>query len=61
MTSRVRFNLSKTTLLFALFMAFACAERVKIDGTIPLAKRSIALLETDVVIYTNDIDFEPKD
>jgi hypothetical protein len=42
-------------------MASVCAERVRSEGMIKLAKRSIALLEPDVVIYTNDIDFAPKD
>ena len=42
-------------------MVSACAERVRSEGMIKLARRSVALLEPDVVIYTNDIDFVPKD
>ena len=36
------------------------ADRVNYEGVVKLAKRSVALLEPDVVIYTNDIDFQPK-
>ena len=35
------------------------AARVNHGGVIKNCKRSLALLEPDVVVYTNDIDFKP--
>ena len=59
MTSRIRYNLSAFALLCLVLISSVAANRVSHQGVIKNCKRSLALLEPDVVIYTNDIDFQP--
>ena len=62
MTSGYRYNTSKLALLYlTLISSIAGAARVNQSGVIKNCKRSLALLEPDVVIYTNDIDFKPDE
>ena len=60
MTSRQRFNFTVLAIFcFCLSISLVDADLISYHGVIKNCKRSLALLEPDVVIYTNDIDFKP--
>ena len=62
MTSKLRLKITKSVLIcIFLIGVIVNADRISHSGVIKNCKRSLALLEPDVVIYTNDIDFKPDE
>ena len=52
--------LSSARICLLALLAVASAVKVNHEGQIKRCTRSLALLEPDVVIYTNDISFIPE-
>ena len=53
--------MSRLVAIVALFVAAASARILESAGVIKNCKRALHMLEPDVIIYTNDITFEPHE